>query len=106
MTSKLNAGGHKFGLVDFNNDGFKWDEWFDHMGLDLVDINLRVILDNELDFFLLFLFDLNQVIMPDNTKTLNNLVSFSRKAAKYFFEYFTDIIALYFLQFLSQFGIV
>jgi hypothetical protein len=76
------------------------------MGLDLVDIDLRVILDDELDLFLLFIFDLNQLIVPDNTKTLDNLVSFCRKARKYFLEYFTDIIALYFLHFLSQFGIV
>jgi hypothetical protein len=106
MTCKLNASRHEFGLVDFDNDCFERDKGFDHVGLDLFDIYLRVILDDELDLFFLFLFDLNQVVMPDKTQALDDFVSFSRKAGEDFFEYFADIIALNVLQFLGQFWIV
>ena len=65
MASEFNVSGHKFGLVDFDNDGFERDKGFNHVSLDLVDIYLWVILNDKLDLFFFFLFDLNQVVVPD-----------------------------------------
>lgn len=105
MAEEIDANGHKFGLIDLDDDGFKGEKWLYIVGFDnLVYFNDWVILDYEFDFFLLFLFDLNQVIVPDETKTLDNFVGLGREAAKDLFEDINELIIVNFFEFVGEFG--
>jgi len=61
MTKKLNTSWHKFCLIDFKCNGFKGDKIFDHMSFDFLNFYWWKVFDNQFDFFLFFLFDLNDV---------------------------------------------
>ncbi len=101
MASEINTDGHKFSLADFDYDPLKAYEWLNHMSLDFLNFDLGIILDDEFDFFVFFLFDLNQVIMPNQTETLDDLICFSRKARKNLFKHFNNVVVIYLLEFLS-----
>ena len=104
MAVEFDTGGHEFGLVDFENNGLKADERLDHMSLDFFDFDFRVILDDEFDFLFFFLFDLNQVIVPDETETLDDFIGLSGKAGEDFLKDINNIIVINFLKFVGQFG--
>lgn len=74
------------------------------MSLYLLDFNDLEILNNENNFFLPFLFDLNNVRMPNNTETFNYFVCFSCKILKNLSEYVSDFIPLKLLKSLTEFG--
>jgi hypothetical protein len=104
MTGEINTDRHKFGLADFDNNAFKADKRLNHVSLDLLNFDFRVILDDEFNFFFFFLFDLNQVIVPNQTETLDDFISFRRKAGKNLFKHFRDVVAIDLFKFLSKFG--
>ena len=104
VASEIDTDGHKFGLADFDYDSFKAYKWLNHMSLDLLNFDLGIILDDDFDFFFFFLFDLNQVIMPNQTEALDDLICFSRKARKNLFKHFNNVVVIYLLEFLSKFG--
>jgi hypothetical protein len=74
------------------------------MSLDFLNFDLGIILDDEFDFFFFFLFDLNQVIMPNQTEALDDFIGFSRKARKNLFKHFDNVVVIYLLDFLGKFG--
>ena len=73
------------------------------MSFNFLDFNDLKIFNNENNFFLSFLFDLNDVRMPNNTETFDDLVCFSSEVLKNLSEYVSDLVSLKLLKSLTEF---
>ena len=73
------------------------------MSLYFLDFNDWEIFNYKYNFFLPFLFDLNNVRMPDNTETFDDFISLGGKILKYLSEYVCNLVSLHFLKSLIKF---
>ena len=71
-----------------------------HVRFYLVYVYLGILAHQQLNLALLFLLDLNQIAVHNNTQTLDDLISFMRKAIKYLFKDIRNLISLHFIKFL------